>query len=164
VRFAIRTGQDEDWEAIRETFTQAGRAAWGNILPAATLADLSAPDRWRPRDGADVLVADCAGAVLGFICLRASADEDAGPTVGEIDACYVRPAAWGTGVGQALLSAAVARLAASGFKEATLWTEHRNDRPLRFYRAAGWRLDGTERRRTFRGTDLLELRHRLLLP
>jgi GNAT superfamily N-acetyltransferase len=112
---------------------------------------------------ADVLVTDCAGVVVGFVCLRASADEDAEPTVGEIDAFYVHPSVWGTGVGQALLSAAVAHLAASGFKVATLWTEHRNHRPLRFYRAAGWRLDGTERRRTFRGTDLLELRHRLFL-
>src|SRR5688572_7696147 len=51
----------------------------------------------------------------------------------------------------------------SGFTDVTLWTEHRNERPLRFYRAAGWRLDGTDRWRIFRGTELLELRHRLTL-
>lgn len=148
---------------MRDIFTQAGRAAWGHILPDAMLADLSPPDRWHPRAGADVLVAAGAGEVVGFVCLRASADEDAEPTVGEIDACYVLPSVWGTGVGQTLLSAAAAHLALSGFEEATLWTEHRNDRPLRFYRAAGWRLDGAERRRTFRGAELLELRHRLIL-
>jgi GNAT superfamily N-acetyltransferase len=101
--------------------------------------------------------------MVGFVCVRASADEDAEPTVGEIDACYVLPSVWGTGAGQALLSAAAEYLAASGFKEATLWTEHRNERPLRFYRHAGRMLDGTERRRTHGGTELLELRHRLIL-
>lgn len=164
MRFAIRAGRHDDWEVMQDIFIQAGQAAWGHILSAAMLADLSAPDRWRPRAGADVLVAECAGGdVVGFVCLRASVDQDAEPTVGEIDACYVRPSVWGTGVGQALLAAAAESLRASGFKEATLWTEHRNYRPLRFYGAAGWRLDGTERRRTFRGTELLELRHRLIL-
>lgn len=148
---------------MRAIFTQAGQAAWDRILPAATLAALSAPDRWHPRGSAHVLVAESAGGVVGFVCVRASADDDAEPTVGEVDACYVLPSVWGMGVGQALLAAAAEYLVASGFKEATLWTEHRNERPLRFYRAAGWRLDGAERRRVFRNTELLELRHRLNL-
>jgi GNAT superfamily N-acetyltransferase len=160
---ATRTGRDEDWEAMRDIFTDAGRAAWNHILPEVTLTDLSAPERWRPRAGADVLVSEYAGKVVGFMCLRASADDDAKPTVGEVDACYVHPSVWGRGVGQALLASAVAHLAGSGFEEATLWTEQRNHRPLRFYRAAGWRPDGTERRRTYAGTDLLELRLRRFL-
>ena len=163
MRVAIRPGHDEDWDVMRNIFTQAGQAAWGHILSAATLADLSPPDRWHPRVGANVLAAECEREVVGFVCLRASADEDAEPTIGGIDACYVLPSVWGTGVGQALLAAAAEWLAKSGFKEATLWTEHRNDRPLRFYQAGGWRLDGAERRRTYRGTELLELRHRLTL-
>jgi GNAT superfamily N-acetyltransferase len=146
---------------MRAIFIEAGRTAWSHILSSAALAELRAPERWHPHAGADVLVAERAGEVLGFVCLRASADDDAGPAVGEIDACYVCPPAWGTGVGQALLAAAATRLAASGFDEATLWTEHRNERPLRFYRAAGWRLDGRERRRISQGCELLELRHRL---
>jgi GNAT superfamily N-acetyltransferase len=163
ISIAIRTGLDEDWEAMRDTFTHAGRAAWNHILPEATLGDLCAPERWRPRAGADVLVAEHADKVVGFVCLRASADGDAGPTVGEVDACYAHPSVWGRGVGQVLLAAAVAHLAGAGFEEATLWTEQRNHRPLRFYRAAGWRPDGTERRRTYAGTDLLELRLRRFL-
>lgn len=161
MQFTIRTGRREDWDAKRRVFVEAGRTAWSQILPASALADLSAPDRWRPGAGADVLVAECAGDIVGFVCVRPSADEDAGSGVGEVDACYTHPSVWGMGAGRALLSAAVARLAASGFREATLWTEHRNYRPLRFYRAAGWTLDGAERRRTFRGTELMELRHRL---
>lgn len=148
---------------MRDTFIQAGQAAWDHILSAESLSDLSPPDRWRPGADTDVLVAEREGEVVGFVCLCASADEDAGPTVGEVDACYVHPSVWGKGVGQALLSAAVAHLRASGFEEATLWTEHRNHRPLRFYRAAGWSLDGVERQRTLRSADLLEVRHRFLL-
>lgn len=148
---------------MRDIFTRAGQAAWGHILPAAALVDLSAPDRWHPRTAACVLVAESAGSVVAFACVRASADEDARPAVGEVDALYVLPSVWGTGVGRALLTAAAEHLAASGFREATLWTEHRNDRPRRFYHAAGWRPDGAERRRIFRGTELRELRHRLIL-
>ena len=145
-----------------DIFVRAGRAAWSHILPPATLTTLAPPDRWHPRTGAEGLVAQVADNVLGFVCLRASADEDATLTIGEIDALYVLPSAWGTGIGRALLNAATTQLAAK-FTEATLWTEHRNHRPLQFYRAAGWRLDGAERRRAYRGTDLLELRHRLAL-
>ena len=163
MNIAIRAGLAEDWEALREIFLKAGQAAWTHILAPTALAELSAPDRWDPRAGADVLVAEKAGRVVGFVCLRASADEDAEPTTGEIDGFYVLPSMWGRGVGQALLAAGLERLGGLGFKEATLWTEHRNHRPLRFYRAGGWKFDGRERRRTYRGTELLELRHRLIL-
>ena len=148
---------------MRRIFGEAGQAAWAHILPAATLADLSAPDRWNPAVGADVLVAECRDQVAGFVCVRPSAGEDATSDVAEIDAFYVHPSVWGAGVGLELLAAAESQIAAAGFKEATLWTEQRNDRALRFYRAGGWRVDGTERRRSYRGTDLLELRHRLTL-
>lgn len=161
MQISIRPARLEDWEAMRRTFADAGRMAWGEILPASALTDLSAAERWRPGPGADVLVAECAGEVAGFVCVRRSADEDAGPHVGEVDAFYTRPSVWG--VGRALLAAAMARLAAAGFTEATLWTEHRNHRPLRVYRAAGWTLDGAERRRTHSGAELLELRHRIRL-
>jgi GNAT superfamily N-acetyltransferase len=163
IGISIRAGRTDDWDSMRRTFADAGQAAWGDILPANALADLSAPERWRPGLGTDVLVADYAGELAGFVCVRPSGDADAGPHVGEIDGFYTRPALWGQGVGCSLLSAAVARLRAAGFTEATLWTEHRNHRPLRVYRTAGWTLDGAERRRTFRGVELLELRHRMSL-
>ncbi|HEV3484178.1 MAG TPA: GNAT family N-acetyltransferase [Vicinamibacterales bacterium] len=148
---------------MRRVFVAAGQTAWNHILPAGTLADLSAPDRWHPGHGGDVLVAERAGDIVGFVCLRPSQDEDAGAATAEVDAFYTHPSVWGMGVGRALLTEAVARLAASGFREATLWTERRNERPLRFYHAAGWKLDGTERRRTFRGIELVELRHRVTI-
>lgn len=160
MRLTIRTARGDDWEDMREIHVQAGREAWGHILSETALASLSAPNHWHPDAGADVLVAECAGRVIGFICIRASADKDADPTVGEISAFYVHPSRWGIGAGQALLSAAVERAAAIGFKEVTLWTEHRNYRPLKFYREAGWTLDGA-RRYASGGSEIIELRHRL---
>jgi len=58
------------------------------------------------------------------------------------------------------MAAALTRLRELGFSEATLWTEHRNYRPRRFYECAGWTLDGAERHREYRGTSLIELRYR----
>jgi hypothetical protein len=66
VKIAIRAARPEDWEAMREIFRQAGQAAWSHILPAAALAELSAPDRWNPRTGTDVLVADDGYTVVGL--------------------------------------------------------------------------------------------------
>jgi GNAT superfamily N-acetyltransferase len=161
----VRDGRTDDWDAMREVFVAAGRAAWGHILSAEVLADLAPPERWRPgaSPGSDAIVAEEEGRVVGFVVLRASQDEDAEAGTGEVDACYTHPEVWGVGAGRALLAAAAARLAARGFREATLWTEERNRRPLRFYAASGWRLDGARRERSFRGTDLLELRHRIVL-
>lgn len=148
---------------MRDVFRQAGQRAWGHILSPATLAELSPPDRWQPGTGAESFVAERGGEVIGFVCVRRSADEDATPTCGEIDAFYVHPSMWGRGAGRALLAAGIAHLAAAGFTEATLWSEYRNHRPLQFYRAAGWHLDGCERQRSYRGTELVELRHRVTL-
>jgi hypothetical protein len=74
MRFAIRAGRNDDWDVMRDIFAQAGEAAWGHILSASTLANLPAPDRWRPHGGADVLVAECAGEVVGFVCLRGTTE------------------------------------------------------------------------------------------
>lgn len=161
-RFLIRDAQEHDWPAMRGVFVQAGRAAWAHILPAEVLDTLSPPERWRPGGGQTAIVAGEAGEVIGFASIRHSMDDDASPAIGEVDALFVRPSVWSHGAGRALLAAATRRLA-QHFSEATLWTERRNYRPLRFYQAAGWQLDGVERRRNFRGAELVELRHRIVL-
>ncbi len=158
--FTIRVGQDADWEEMQDVYRQAGQAAWTEILSIATLAQLSAPDKWRPDAGTMLFVAERERAVVGFVCCGAS---DESGQMAEIRACSVMPAAWSLGIGQALLAAARQYLAGSGFKEVIVWTERRNYRPLRFYQAAGWKLDGGERRYAVHGTEITELRHRLVL-
>jgi GNAT superfamily N-acetyltransferase len=62
-----------------------------------------------------------------------------------LEAMYVRPAAWGTGVADALHDVAVVQLRAQGVERARLWTLEENHRARRFYERHGWRLDGTSR-------------------
>jgi GNAT superfamily N-acetyltransferase len=94
------------------------------------LAEYVWPDR-------GTLVAEVDGVVVGFANL--STGEEA-----ELHAIYVRPEAWGTGAGRALMAEAVRRLAEEGCREVVLWVLATNDRARRFYEKAGWRTDGGE--------------------
>jgi GNAT superfamily N-acetyltransferase len=147
----------------------AAVAAWGHILPPPVVEGLPFPQRWAeaieaadPRAGVLVVVADAR--VVGFAVTRPSGDADAEASTGELDGFYVDPGSWGRGAGRALLEAAVDRLRKADFNDATLWTAEENHRPRRIYETAGWRTDGTERRRAFGGVEFVELRYRFALP
>ena len=64
---------------------------------------------------------------------------------GWLEALYVRPAAWGTGLADRLHDAAVAELRRRGTARARLWVLELNPRPRRFYERHGWRPDGSSR-------------------
>jgi GNAT superfamily N-acetyltransferase len=164
---AVRRARPADAPELRRIFVDAGRAAWGGIVSPAALAALSPPDRWEDAidapDPQAVLVAESDGDIVGFAVIRPSGDDDAGDGVGEVDALYTHPDVWGLGAGRALLDAALAALAASGFREATLWTAEGNRRPRRVYEQYGWRLDGASRRRSLHDSTFVELRHRVAL-
>lgn len=144
----------------------AGVAAWGHILPPSVVETLPFPDRWRaaidttdPRIG--VLIGEAGGTARGFAVTRPSGDPDAAPGTGELDAFFVDPASWGLGVGRGLLAAALDAMREAAFRDATLWTAAENHRPRRIYEVAGWRTDGTERRRAFGGVEFVEVRYRI---
>jgi GNAT superfamily N-acetyltransferase len=63
---------------------------------------------------------------------------------GQLNALYVLPDEWGSGVGSRLHDAAVAKLGELG-PEARLWVLEANTRARAFYERRGWRLDGRER-------------------
>lgn len=95
------------------------------------------------------------------------AEDGSGEVVGvalagecELQLFYTHPRVWGRGFGRALLSAAEEALRAAGCSEATLYTEERNERPLRVYHAAGWREDGYVKERDWLGVPLREPRLR----
>jgi GNAT superfamily N-acetyltransferase len=164
--FVVRPATVDDAAGIATTFNEAARAAWRHIAPPARL-DAQVPPvvQWEerlraPNEGDTVLVADDAGAVVGFIWVRAHTDE---PGTGEVATFYSRPRVWGTGVGQALLDAGVRALRDAGCRDATLWTEERNHRPRRVYEAYGWRVDGATNERSYLGTPIREVRYRLTL-
>jgi len=63
---------------------------------------------------------------------------------GWLEAMYVRPAAWGSGLADRLHAAAVDELARRG-DSARLWVLEANGRARRFYERHGWSPDGSSR-------------------
>ena len=162
----VRRAEEADLAAMVAVKHDAGVAAWDHILPSPVLETLPFPDRWAAAvDARDarvrVLVVDADGDVVGFAVTRPSGDADVDDGTGELDGFYVDPRSWGLGAGRALLAAAVATLRAAGFRDATLWTAAENHRPRRIYETAGWRTDGTDRRRAFGGVEFVEVRYRI---
>lgn len=164
----IRPATSADLDAMIVIKHDAGIAAWPHILPAEVLETLPFLDRWTaaidaPDPRVRVLVAESESRVVGFAVTRPSTDADADALIGELDGFYVDPATWGSGAGRALLAAATRALGDAGFGRATLWTAEENLRPRRIYEAAGWRLDGTDRRRAHGGVEFVELRYAVAL-
>ena len=92
-------------------------------------------------------------------------DEDTDPDkVGEIMAIYLRPEAWGQGIGRKLMAAALGCLTAAGFTEAILWVLESNKRARAFYEACGWTADGVMKQEEMPGFRLSEVRYRRPLP
>ncbi len=66
---------------------------------------------------------------VGFCTLSTpSRDQDADDQTAEVAATYVAPQCWSTGIGRALLTAALSKLREGGWREATLWVFDRNAR------------------------------------
>lgn len=83
--------------------------------------------------------------------------------VGELYLIYLDPEHVGRGLGRVLHDGAVARARESGFVAAVVWVHPDNVRARRFYEAAGWTLEGTERTEDFSGHAIPEIRyHRTL--
>jgi RimJ/RimL family protein N-acetyltransferase len=161
-----RRARPGDGEAMSRVFDESGRASWTNFLPAEGLAGLDIPaERWeRDIAAAEVvaLVAERDGEVVAFAVVRPTQDAGSNPgRTGELDTLYALPSAWGRGVGRMVMSQALDALRELGFEEATLWTAEENHRSRHLYEAAGWRLDGARRRKTFIGVEFTELRYRI---
>ena len=140
----LRPATPDDLPAIGAVQLASAREAFAHI---GRVSELEARD-WGPSlSRADwAYVAEVDEGVVGFIFAGGC----------EIQLFYTHPRVWGLGVGRALLAAAEEAL--SGCEEAFLYTEERNERPLRVYAAAGWLPDGTFRERDWLGVTIRELR------
>lgn len=92
-----------------------------------------------------MLMAEDEGGMLGFTMPGVSRDPDATGDVGEVRTMFAVPAAWGRGVGDTLMAAALDDLRERGCSEATLWSFVDNERANRFYERHGFTRDGAER-------------------
>jgi ribosomal protein S18 acetylase RimI-like enzyme len=136
----VRPARPEDAEAIAQVQVATWRAAYAHAFPAETLAAADAgerAERWRRWLGSETatFVAEVDGKICGFANVGASVDH---PGEGELFSIYVLDAAWGTGLGTALIEAGEEELRARGFASATLNVLADNPRACRFYERQGW--------------------------
>ena len=169
----IREARVADVPQIAVVHVRSWQGAYRGLLPQVYLDGLHPAQRveqWERllaevNDGVGVLVADEGGDLLGFVAYSASRDGDVAPRrVGEIDAIYLRPSAWGQGIGRRLMRAGLARLAAAKFEQATLWVLDSNVRARRFYEAGGWVADGARKVDESHGFPIAEVRYQRALP
>jgi GNAT superfamily N-acetyltransferase len=162
----VRRAVLDDAPQIARVHVQTWRAAYAHVFPADYLAALSVDEReqqWRQTLSAgmyDVFVAELDGRIKGFASAGATEDEDEHVPPGELYAIYVDAAAWGLGVGRALLARAEEALLQAGFDEAALWVLEDNPRARRLYEVAGWTADGAAKPFPHGGVDAVAIRYR----
>jgi ribosomal protein S18 acetylase RimI-like enzyme len=156
----IRAGEPRDAEDITRVQVTAWQWAYRGLLPQGYLDRMDPLDvqrlDWRRRHLAEstgraaTLVAVDEGAVVGFANIgpyrpdgehpdRTGDHPDGG---GEVYAIYQMPGRYRTGVGRALMDAAVATLRDRGHTPIRLWALADNARALAFYHRYGFRDDG----------------------
>lgn len=167
---SIRAARRNDLDELAKVHARSSRVAFTGLLPEETLARVGSVE-WRrgmwskflrtPPHGAQTLVAEIGGRLVGFVAVGPSRDQDRdSAAVGEVLLVYVDPDFWGRGVGRALLGEAVERLRCDGYGSATLWTLAAGTKTLRFYELAGWRPEGAKRPLTLgEGSGALEVRY-----
>jgi ribosomal protein S18 acetylase RimI-like enzyme len=169
----IRPETAADCAAVANVHIAAWRVGYRGLLPDQVLSDLDLR-QWTdrrleqladPTSPFRVLVAEVQDEIAGFISFGPwrsdGRREVVDSRIGEILACYVHPAAWGSGVSDALLRAALDQLEQ---QEVRLWALTGNERALRFYARHGLLPDGVTRAypSTNIGIDLVTVRCVLL--
>lgn len=142
---------EEDAEGIAGIHARSRAQAYKHLDDAARGSEPTPADRtalWRElltgdTDAAFTLVAERKGKAVGFCSVATtSRDPDQGAGTGEIAALYVDPPRWGSGIGSALVTKALAELAEAGCTAVTLWILAENEVALRFYGRFGFAPDG----------------------
>ena len=161
----IRSAIPEDALAIARVHVRSWQAAYRGLLPDDYLDGLRAEDRAERYDFANpdkfapqTIVAEVDGMITGFATTSRSHDASM-PGFGELCALYVDPQHWCKNHGVALVVEARSRLVSLGFSDALLWVLKGNLRADRFYRNDGWVADGTEKRETMWGAEVVDLRY-----
>ena len=169
---SVRPARTGDSQAVAEAQVHTWHTCYAPHLPAGALDALDATlveAGWRaaisspPSPAHRLLVALRAGAIVGYLAVGPGADEDAGPTGGEVLTLTVVPAEQRMGHGSRLLAAGIQTLSEAGFVVARMWTFD-GDAPLHtFLSAAGWEPDGA-RRELDMGEAVGQQRWHTLLP
>lgn len=160
-RFVIRAAELGDAADLGRIHVQIWREAYTGLMPQSTLDALDASAR---GDGwAEILAAQMqgdrttlvaaevdSGALVGFVTAGAARDTHP-PAAVELWALNTLAATRGTGLGSALLSAALPP------GPTYLWVLQGNERAIGFYRKHGFELDGVTRHDPDHGVDDLRM-------
>jgi GNAT superfamily N-acetyltransferase len=166
----IRRAATGDARSIAEIGVLGWQAAYRGLLPDDFLAGLSVDARavaWTMVLEADddeaspAWVAERDGQVVGYLSTGPPRDEDVPLPAAEVYAIYVLPAVWHSGLGRALLAAAVAEWRARDAGRLVLWVLEGNTRARAFYEALGWAGDGARQQIYLGGFPATEIRYRL---
>lgn len=155
---AIREAVPDDAEAIAHLHVDAWEDAYGSLLAAGIFQQRRATiperiERWRDQltnSPARTVVAEDTKGLVGFATVGPSRADDV-IVDEELWAIYVGASWWGTGVGHALLTSALAD------RPAFLWVLRGNDRAIDFYRKHGFVDDGATRTDEY-GTEVRMVR------
>jgi ribosomal protein S18 acetylase RimI-like enzyme len=163
----IRDATPQDARAIAVIGVDGWRVGYRGIVPDEDLEGISLDarmTRWAEILSADeswTFVAETGGEVTVFCSVSTpTRDEDAGPDTAEIAALYVTPDRWRTGLGSALLDAALAELELGPWTEVTLWVFAANEPGRAFYSAHGFEV-ADEAVNEHTGLPVVRLRRRL---
>lgn len=169
-RPSVRAATVRDAPELAALHTRSLQAAYQGLLPQDLLDRLDRHDsqeRWEqaarnaewPKAG--VMVAVPGPQMVGFMRFTPTRDDGEDTAlVAQIRQIYIAPEVWGKGLGKRLLSTALARIAASGYAQATLWVLDTNSRARRFYERCGWTQDGAARYNDSFSFPIADVRYR----
>ena len=169
----LRPATVADAAAVAEVHVRSWQKAYRGMLLDSVLDGLSV-DEWthkrrmfleRASPGQRFWVLEQQGHIAGFSDSGPSRDEDqpASESIAEIYAMYLHPDRWGEGRGRGMMAHCLDDLRSQSWRRVNLWVLDNNTRARRFYEAAGFVADGTERDDSFRGCHFVDLRYGLVL-
>jgi GNAT superfamily N-acetyltransferase len=144
MEFTLRKAGPDDAEIVPRLHLDAWRESYGHLLPEEFFASREAvmADRIEQHREAlagtyqPVLAFDGGGELVGMAAAVSPSNDEDAPCKTELQLIYTLKRVHGTGVGQALLDAAI------GTEAAYLWVLEDNPRAQAFYRRNGFVPDG----------------------
>ena len=142
----VRSTTPADIDEIVRIYIDSWNAGFGKLLsPDDRTVTPGLVERWKHDLTLPVpyrwWVAERQDSIVGFVGICPSRDP-VDPRLGEVDSIAVDPPHCRTGIGRALMTLALRRLASDGYREAIVWTVESYERGIAFYEAMGWHRDG----------------------
>ncbi|MFF0288197.1 GNAT family N-acetyltransferase [Streptomyces sp. NPDC005262] len=149
---SVREMTVDDCEAVATVRVRGWQAAYTGLIPQAYLDAMDIAEDAQRRRGffgerntvVNVVAERPGQGVIGWACYGPYRADGRRLARAELYAIYVLPEQRGTGVGRALMTEILARSAADGFPDLSLWVLEENAPARRFYERAGFAPDGAE--------------------